>query len=299
MAQLNSSYRELHQNTIKGVMTGEGADELFAGYPYFSRNEAESDQSKDRQSLANWWRLFGSSQLISGLLPMVRPKDVARLRSLFGCAPYLGVRSLFYGRLVRRLLNPEFRPYFSPIATLESVAKELRSVNGEVMTPTNVDRLLALKYDLPAYILNVLADREEMAHSIEGRVPFLDDKVVAFASKLGDEALVVKAAGKGLIRMALAQRLPRETLTKRKQLFLAPPAAVDEILRSEWAADLLSKTVTDAVGVFDWKKLSRLRAITKVAPAHSGAGSAMRALLIFAISLHGLHHLFIAVRRER
>ena len=99
--------------------------------------------------------------------------------------------------------------------------------------------------------------------------------------------------------MALAQRLPRETLTKRKQLFLAPPAAVDEILRSEWAADLLSKTVTDAVGVFDWKKLSRLRAITKVAPAHSGAGSAMRALLIFAISLHGLHHLFIAVRRER
>jgi len=124
---------------VKGVMTGEGADELFAGYPYFSRNEAESDQSKDRQSLANWWRLFGSSQLISGLLPMVRPKDVARLRSLFGCAPYLGVRSLFYGRLVRRLLNPEFRPYFSPIATLESVAKELRSVNGEAMTPTNVD----------------------------------------------------------------------------------------------------------------------------------------------------------------
>ena len=284
---------------IKGVMTGEGADELFAGYPYFGRNEEEPDQSKDRQSLTNWWRLFGSNQFISGLLPMVRPKDVARLRSLFGCAPYLGVRSLFYGRLVRRLLNPEFRPCFSPIAALESVAKELLSINGEAMTPTNIDRLLAIKYDLPAYILNFLADREEMAHSIEGRVPFLDDKVVAFASTLRGEALVGKAAGKRLIRMAFAQRLPQETLTKRKQLFLAPPAAVGEILRSEWAADLLSKTVTDAVGVFDWKRLSWLRATMKVMPAHSGAGSAMRALLIFVISLHGLHHLFIAGRSER
>ena len=284
---------------VKGVMTGEGADELFAGYPYFGRNDVEPDHSKDRQSLANWWRLFGSSQLISGLLPMLRAKDVARLKSLFGCAPYLGVRSLFYGRLVRRLLNPEFRPCFSPIAALESVAKELLSVHEGAMTPTNVDRFLALKYDLPAYILNFLADREEMAHSIEGRVPFLDDKVVAFASNLGDEALVGKAAGKSLIRMAFAQRLPRETLAKRKQLFLAPPAAVGEILRSEWATDLLSKTVTDAVGVFDWRKLSWLQTASKVTPPHSGAGSAMRALLIFVISLHGLHHLFIAGRSGR
>jgi asparagine synthase (glutamine-hydrolysing) len=256
---------------VKGVMTGEGADELFAGYPYFGGNAAEGHQSRDRQSLANWWRLLGPSKLISGLLPMVRPKDVARLRSLFGCAPYLGVRSLFYGRLVRRLLNPDFRPCFSPVAALDSVAKELLSVNGGAMTPTNVDRLLALKYDLPAYILNFLADREEMAHSIEGRVPFLDDKVVAFACKLGDEALIGKAAGKSLIRMAFAQRLPPETLTKRKQLFLAPPSAVGEILRSERADDLLSKTVTDAVGVFHWKNLSRLRATIKLMPAHSGA----------------------------
>ena len=164
------------------------------------------------------------------------------------------------------------------------------------MTPLNVDRLLALRFDLPAYILNFLADRAEMAHSIEGRVPFLDNEVVAFGCKLGAQALIGEAAGKGIIRRAFAQRLPRQTLAKRKRLFLAPPGAVDEILRSEWVPHLLSREVTDAVGVFEWKKLVWLKAATRIVPAHSGAGSAMRALFLFVISLHGLHEMFIMRR---
>jgi asparagine synthase (glutamine-hydrolysing) len=282
---------------VKAVMTGEGADELFAGYPYFSRDELAPDTTRrHQQSVLNWWRLIGSSQMISGLLPLLRAKDVARLTAIFGCAPYLGVRSLFYARLIRRLLKPEIRCCFSPIAALELIGKEVRAVGGSAMTPTNVDRLLALKYDLPAYILNFLADREEMAHSIEGRVPFLDNEVVAFACKLGDEALMGEAAGKGLIRRAFAQRLPQQTLAKKKRLFLAPPAALDEILRSEWVPHLLSREVTDSVGVFEWKKLVWLKAASRIVPAHSGAGSAMRALLIFVISLHGLHDMFIMRR---
>ena len=112
-------------------MTGEGADELFAGYPYFGRNNTRNGLAKDRQSFINWWRLFGSSQLISGFLPMLRSKDVARLEALFGCAPYLAVRGLFYARLIRPLLNPEFLPSFSPISALESVGRELQSVTSE------------------------------------------------------------------------------------------------------------------------------------------------------------------------
>jgi asparagine synthase (glutamine-hydrolysing) len=278
-------------------MTGEGADELFAGYPYFSRNESARDPTRlHQQSLLNWWRLVRSSQMISGLLPLLRAKDVVRLTAIFGCAPYLGMRSLFYARLIRRLLKPEVRSCFSPIAALEVIGKEVRAAGGSTLTPTNVDRLLALKYDLPAYILNFLADREEMAHSIEGRVPFLDNEVVAFGCKLGTEALIGEAAGKGLIRRAFADQLPQQTLAKRKKLFLAPPAALDEMLRSEWVPHLLSMEVTDAVGVFEWKKLVKLRAVTRIMPAHSGAGSAIRALLIFVISLHGLHDMFIMRR---
>jgi asparagine synthase (glutamine-hydrolysing) len=164
------------------------------------------------------------------------------------------------------------------------------------MTPTNLDRFLALKYDLPAYLLNFLADRQEMANSLEGRVPFLDDGVVAFAAALGDDMLVGKSSGKKLISDAFAARLPPETLLSRKRIFLAPPRAADEVLRSEWAQHLLSKAVTDAVGVFDWRKLQLLRAAMRITPGYTGAGSAMRSLLILIISLHALHDLFIVGR---
>jgi len=91
--------------------------------------------------------------VVSGLLPIPREKDLDRLRALFGCTPYLGRRALFYARLVRRLLNPEFLRYFSPLDALESVGQEIRSADIGALTPTNMDRFLALKYDLPAYIL--------------------------------------------------------------------------------------------------------------------------------------------------
>jgi asparagine synthase (glutamine-hydrolysing) len=281
---------------VKGIMTGEGGDELFAGYPYFGANDTAYNRIGSREKLAGWWHLFGSGQLLTGFLPIPREKDLDRLRALFGCAPYLGRRALFYARLIRRLLSSEFLRYFSPLDALESVRQELGSAKIGALTPMNMDRLLALKYDLPAYILNFLADREEMAHSIEGRVPFLDNNVVAFATALRDASLIGEAAGKKLIRVAFAERLPPETLSSRKKIFLAPPAAVDEILRSEWAHHMLARTVTDAVGVFDWRKLAWLRTGVKVTPAHSGAGTAMRALLIFAISLHALHELFIVGR---
>jgi asparagine synthase (glutamine-hydrolysing) len=283
---------------VKAIMTGEGADELFAGYPYFGASDGEHGQIDTRQNLVNWWRLLGSSRIFTGFLPLLRAKDVERLRASFGCAPYVGLRALFYARLIRRLLNPEFLRWFSPRDTLESVGRELQCAKISAMTQTNANRLLALKYDLPAYNLNFLADREEMAHSIEGRLPFLDDNVVAFATALGDEALIADAAGKKLIRMAFAKRLPLKTLASRKKIFLAPPTAVDEILRSEWAPHLLSRTVTDAVGVFDWRKLAWLRAGLKIVPAHSGAGTAMRALWVFVISLHALHDLFVKQGRH-
>jgi asparagine synthase (glutamine-hydrolysing) len=281
---------------VKGIMTGEGADELFAGYPYFAPDERAGRASGIRLQFANWYHLFASRQFASDLLPIPREKDINRLIALFGCAPYLGRRALFYARFIRAQLNRDFLRYFSPLGALQLLAEELRPVKVRTMTPVNVDRFLALTYDLPAYHLNFLADRQEMAHAIEGRVPFLDNNVVAFATALRGEALIGEGAGKTLIRRAFAKRLPPETLISRKKIFLSPPTAVDDIFRSEWAYHLLSRAVTDAVGVFDWRKLTLLRTGLKVIPASSGAGTALRTALTLIVSLHALHHLFIVGR---
>jgi len=138
-----------------------------------------------------------------------------------------------------------------------------------------------------------LADRQEMAHSIEGRVPFLDDKVFAFASALGEESLIGEWGGKRLIRKAFADRLPQATLASRKKIFFAPPRAADEILRSEWAHHLLSREVTEAVGIFSWTRLQALRVVLKLSSPRLGGGAALRSLLILIVSVHALHDLFV------
>jgi asparagine synthase (glutamine-hydrolysing) len=283
---------------VKAVMTGEGADELFGGYAYFGAKNGTGKQSGIRQQIANWRRLIGSREFVSSFLSVAREKDGNRLRALFACTPHLGLRALFYGRLIRPFLSRDFLPYFSPLGALEQIRQNLEFTAVPAMTQMNVDRFLALRYDLPAYLLNFLADREEMAHSIEGRVPFLDDNVVAFAAGLCDEALVGNAAGKKLVRTAFAERLPQQALISRKKIFLTPPSAVDQVLRSEWAHHLLSRTVTDAVGVFDWRKLELLRVATKITPVRSGAGNAMRSLMILIVSVHALRDLFVVGRRR-
>jgi asparagine synthase (glutamine-hydrolysing) len=276
---------------VKAIMTGEGADELFAGYSYFSANiETPSHLSFQ---LVHWFRWLRSRQIAADFLSVPRKRDIVQLQRLFGSAPYLGLRALFYGRLLRWHLSRDFLSYFSPLRSLERVAQDLRKHDLERLTQVNLNRLLALRLDLPAYNLNYLADRQEMAHSIEGRLPFLDDEVFAFAAKLPDKALIWEGAGKMLIRRAFASRLPAETLASRKKGLVAPPTSTNEILNSDWARHLISKDVTNAVGIFDWKKLDLLVIGMKAVPAHSGLGSAMRSLAILAISVHALHSLFV------
>jgi asparagine synthase (glutamine-hydrolysing) len=283
---------------VKAIMTGEGADELFAGYPYFGVDHSATARGFGQQAAA-WMRILTSRRFGSDFPSVPREKDVRRLAAAFGCTPHLAMRALFYGRLIRPLLKRDFVRHFSPVGTIEALLNDLKSANAGAMSPTNLDRFLALKYDLPAYLLNFLADRQEMAHTIEGRVPFLDDNVVAFAATLPDEALIGAFAGKQLIRDAFAKRLPSQALASRKKLFLAPPTAVDEILKSDWADHLLSREVIDAVGVFDAAKLGWLRFALKLVPAHSGAGSALRSLVVLILSLHGLHDMFVAGHARR
>ena len=78
---------------------------------------------------------------------------------------------------------------------------------------------------LPSYILNCLGDRAEMANSVEGRVPFLDHKLVEFACGLPSTLKVRDGQGKVLLREALGQSHPAYRAAKK--VFLSPAATLD------------------------------------------------------------------------
>jgi asparagine synthase (glutamine-hydrolysing) len=111
---------------------------------------------------------------------------------------------------------------------------------------------LETKYLLPGYILSSQGDRMAMAHSVEGRFPFLDYRVVEFASRLPaslkmkvlNEKYLLKRCADGLIPSAVAKRHKQPYRAPEACSFLQPAAR-------EYMDELLSPEQIRRDGIFD------------------------------------------------
>jgi asparagine synthase (glutamine-hydrolysing) len=93
--------------------------------------------------------------------------------------------------------------------------------------PVNQSLYLWTKSMLPNYLLNMLGDRMEMAHSIEGRVPFLDHKVVELVKSLPVRMKIRGMTEKYVLREAAKPVLTDTVYRRQKHPFLAPPAGLE------------------------------------------------------------------------
>jgi asparagine synthase (glutamine-hydrolysing) len=164
--------RAVRQEGLKLVLTGEGGDELFAGYGRY------------RSAMRPWWA--------GGRMPRAR-----------GLLDGLGV------------LHGEIAGWRDGIA-----AAEARS-GGVGHTALQVAQAVDCADWLPNDLLLKL-DRCLMAHGVEGRTPFLDPAVAAFAFRLPDEFKVRRGRGKWLLRRWLAGHLPQARPLARKRGFTVP-----------------------------------------------------------------------------
>jgi asparagine synthase (glutamine-hydrolysing) len=112
---------------------------------------------------------------------------------------------------------------------------------------------------LPNYILAVLGDRMEMAHSVEGRVPFLDHHVVELARDLPISQKIRGVTEKYVLREAARPVLSATVYLRQKHPFLAPPAALtpDERLY-ELVQETLRGPVMDSLPFYDRAKVVAL-----------------------------------------
>jgi asparagine synthase (glutamine-hydrolysing) len=251
---------------VKAVVTGEGSDELFGGYFYFA-------QSSD----AVWAERY--------------PAILER----FGGTPYVAVLAAERVRLMRPFLTPDIAAEISSSEMVEALLQDIRVKDVRGLSPVEMNRQFSLRHNLPGYTLN-MCDRTEMSHGLEGRPPFLDDAVVDFALSLPSDAMSGRRGGKQVLRDAFAARLPDHVLTQAKWPLTAPSGATEAILTSETADMLLSQELTARAGIFAWEKLRWAREALYRMPANSAGQRHCRAVLILALSLHGLHHLFVEQR---
>jgi asparagine synthase (glutamine-hydrolysing) len=246
------------------VLTGEGADELFAGYDIFKLDQvrrfwARRPESRLRPLLLN--------NLYSYL-----PHDLRRAGAL--------LQGAFRSRLTETT-DPLYshRPRFSKAERLlgyfSADLLERASREGEpterllARLPVGFERLSPLKRAqylevitfLCGYLLHAQGDRMSMGNSAEGRYPFLDHRVVAFAGRLPDLLQLRGLHEKYLLRKALARSLPPEIVRREKRPYRAPIlAALVGPGAPGYIAELTDPARIAAAGIFAPVAISRLLA---------------------------------------
>lgn len=222
--------RAVREAGYKVVLTGEGSDEILAGYPPFRRDMLlYSSQGQDtgaaRQSLDS---LEASNPVSRGLLlPDGEARAMGSVRRTLGFVPsWLEAYATAAFRL-HALFTTEFAGEFADRDAYRGFLNGL-DVTGQLAgrEPVNQSLYLWSKAMLASYVLAVLGDRMEMAHSVEGRLPFLDHHVVELARDLPLSQKVRGATEKYVLREAARPVLTATVYGRHKHPFLTPPSAL-------------------------------------------------------------------------
>src|ERR1035437_7827283 len=236
--------KKVRENNIKVVITGEGADEMLAGYDIFKEGIIREFWSRQPNSKYRPLLL----QKLYPYLAQFQGKNKSMLKFFFGFQ-LQDTNSPFYSHILRWRNTSSIQNFFS---------EELKSnLNGfdqyeEVkrMLPRGFDQYDRLNKSqwlessifMSSYLLSSQGDRVGMANSVEGRYPFLDYRVMEFAAKLPPDYKMHGLNEKFILKRMMNGRLPESVLKRPKQAYRAPISS--SFLSSparEYVMDLLSE----------------------------------------------------------
>ena len=292
--------RHVHEAGFKVVLTGEGADEVFGGYELFK-------ESKIRR----FWARFPESRwralLFSRLYPYLGHSPVANrhFSRLFFGQRLSEVSNPFYGHLTRwsttrgifKLLSPEFHAQLQAARPEDELAAQLPA-GFATWSDLARDQYVEVKTLLEGYLLSSQGDRVALAHSVEGRVPYLDHRVIEFANSLSARYKLRGMREKVLLKKALAGVLPQSIVQRTKQPYRAPDSRCffDDGEPLPYVKELLSASNLRRTGYFHPEAVERLVQKCNAGRAR-GAGDNMA--LVGVLSTQLLHEHFLAGRTSR
>lgn len=222
---------------VKVILSGEGADELFAGYSSYR---------------------FDAFRQRNGMDGAVAP-EVGALRSkLWGDAAFCY----------------EIEPYAFQSVKASLFSRRLNELYSEfdfsgfgIIQPEKLEGLhvlhkrsyLDLKLRLADHLLADPGDRMLLAHSVEGRYPFLDLQLMNLVAELPPDLKLHRFQEKYILRKVGEKYLPRE-IVKREKFPFAGPGSPDLLrLNLEWIDDLLSSETITRQGYFNPTEVERLK----------------------------------------
>lgn len=280
---------DVHRQGYKVALTGEGADETLAGYPWFKSHKLiEVLDILPGLALSRPLRR-GVAHLL-GARPFSRAYQARIEEAVGGYTAWQDLYDLvslskprFYGPRLRELLGT-----YVPYADLGLNVERFRRWH-----PLNQSLYLGLRIHLAGLLLSVGGDRVAMHSSLETRYPFLDEDVVGFLARL-DPRLKLRAFKDKYFLRRLAERwLPKSIASRPKTMFRAPWDIVSSGRASSFVDQLLSEGALEQTGYFDVDSVRHWRTVLP-----RTRGSPRRVLvehgLAGVVATQLWHHKFIA-----
>ncbi|MCB2184740.1 MAG: asparagine synthase (glutamine-hydrolyzing) [Desulfobulbaceae bacterium] len=248
----------VQRKNYKVVLTGEGADEILGGYDIFKEAKIRAFIKRNADSHIR-------PLLLKRLYPYLAlspTKSAEYARKFFDTDA--SEDELFYAHLPRWRTTRGTEIFFSDRLKEEGrnlleKLEEKYAGKLEGLDYFSRAQYLESKLLLGNYLLSSQGDRMAMAHSIEGRFPFLDHRVVEYACTIPPELRMKVLNEKNILKKAMVTLLPPKIVQRKKQPYMAP-----DILSFFGAKEadyldfyLASRAVRDA-GFFNPKAVGRL-----------------------------------------
>lgn len=248
--------RAVRNAGFKVVLTGEGADEALAGYVYY---KIEKLRRMLASGPAAWFspllaglqsRLLGTSYLF----PDANQRAIAD--RVFGCMPDRWDEFWFLRRL-RSLFSKGVLAELGDFQAWDDVPERWRQrVAGR--HPLNQSLYLGYRMRIAGGLMTEKGDRMSMAHSVEGRYPFLDTRLVEFCAKLPTSVKLRGWQEKYLLRRMAERHIPRSVAWRGKKMLMAPFSETFLGGSGRLGEELLNPEAVRRAGILDPQKVADL-----------------------------------------
>ncbi|MGZ3255958.1 MAG: XrtA/PEP-CTERM system amidotransferase [Croceibacterium sp.] len=280
---------QLARETVTVALSGDGADEAFAGY---RRQVFQAHEEQARR-----WLPAGFRRSVFGGLGAIYPKadwapQPLRLKTTLlslagsGAEGYARALSLTPPELRHSLYSPGFAAEIGDYRAEDPLIRLMEGAPARsgLDRAQYADLMFWLPGDIPTKV-----DRTSMAASLEAREPLLDHRLIEFAARLPENLRVRGMQGKVLLKRAMRRYLPENVLYRPKQGFVTPIA---DWLRGPLASEARAIGKSAALARTGWFDTARVSA---AAEAHiSGHSNHSRLLWQLIMLDRSLRHLGVA-----